>query len=99
MPLAHASVAICAVFGILYIIPALGINNHVSLVEKLVGYFYGCFHIAAAIFLQVEYQMLHSFASEMRERIHELTVCSCGKIADTDITNAGTNHINCIDRI
>ena len=78
---------------------AVGVDDELVLGQKLVGNLDGCLQIAAAVFLQVKNQALHTLCVQLLKGIAKLLMGSGTEVADTDVADAGTNHVRSVDRL
>ena len=74
-----------------------GIDDQVTLFQKLFRDIYSSLQIAAAVLLQVEYQMLHTFCLQLIQTLQKLLMRGGTETADADIADTRTDHIGGID--
>ena len=77
----------------------LGIYYQIVLAQEFIGNGNGSMQIATAILLQVKDKRLHPLACQFHQTLTELVVCLGSETTNTDITDAWTNHIGCINRL
>ena len=77
---------------------AIGVDDEVAFLQKLVGYL-GCrLKIASTIVLKVEDEVFHAFLLERVHSDRNLLVAGHSEAAQTDVSDSGANHIGCIHR-
>ena len=74
-----------------------GIDDQVTLFQKLLRDIHSSLQIAAAVLLQVEYQMLHTLCLQLVQTLHEFLMRSGTETPDADIADTRTDHIGGID--
>ena len=70
----------------------LGVNDHLTLVEEVIGHADRCVEKSARIAAEVEHQPLHALLFQLFNRIVELAHSGGREVFDLDVSDAGPEH-------
>ena len=77
----------------------IGIDNHVTTLQKLISNIDSSFQITSTILLQIKYQILHTLCLKFCKTFHEFIVSLGTKVTNADIADTRSNHVGGIDRM
>ena len=78
---------------------ALGVDNELSTIQKLVTHFDRSIEISAPIVGEVDDHLLHALLGEAGKGIHHLVVGLCPEVGNAHIARLVINHIASIDTV